>query len=161
MEDFALSVRKRKLQIRAHEVYEINHIADVSEAVGSANDKLDLVVGSLNSCIAYVQPDRVENVLAVATDLARQIADGRDAAMACPPEPGLQLLLGFLYVIQLQKQSQRFLDPVGAIQPRVLLSYHLQTNPLVVREILWRFTESIGGPLDFSRFPLGGREHGG
>ena len=103
MEDITLSVRKWNLQIRAHKVYEIDHIADVSEPVGLANNELDLVVGSLYSCVAYAQSDRVKDMLPVTTNLACQFTDGGDAAMACPPEPGLQFFLCFLNIIQFQK----------------------------------------------------------
>ena len=154
MEDFAFTVRKRNLQIRANEVYEVYHVADVSETVGLANDELYLVVRGLDSGIAYPQTDRIEDVLFVTADLTSEIADGRYAAVTCPPEPGLQFLGSFFYIIQLQKQPKFFFDSVGTIQSWILLSNHLQAYFLVVREILRGFTESIGGTLDFGGFPL-------
>ena len=95
----------------------------------------------------------------VAANLTREITDSRDTAMACPPQPGLEFLLGRLNVIQLQQQAQGLLDPVGTIEPGVLLSNHLQPNFLVFGKILRGFAESIGRTLDFRRLALCGGKH--
>lgn len=46
------SVRKRNFQIGAHKVDQVDHIVQISETISHSNDKLDLVIGCLDACVA-------------------------------------------------------------------------------------------------------------
>ena len=124
------------------------------EAVCLPDYEFYLVVGCLNSSVAHPEADRVKNMLLVTANLTSKITDCWDAAVACPPEPGLQLFGSLIYIIQFQKQSKLFLDQIGTIESRILLSNHLQTYFLVVREILRCFAKSIVARLISEAFCL-------
>ena len=55
-----------------------------------ADDQLDLIVSRFELCIAHPQPDGVEHVRLVASDLEIQLLKSVNPAVACPPEPAFE-----------------------------------------------------------------------
>ena len=70
MRGFRFSVRKWNGQIRANQVYHVQHILYVTKAISLANDQFDLVVCSFDPRVAHPEPDGVQDMGLMPLDLA-------------------------------------------------------------------------------------------
>ena len=109
-----------------------------------ADNQFDLVVGCFNPCVAQSQSDCIQNVLLMAPDLFIKIMESRYPAVACFPESVLQIGLSLPDIRRFQKQPQGFFQAVCPVQLWIACPDHIQTNPLILCQVLRCFAQKIG-----------------
>lgn len=128
----------------ADQVYHIHHVLYIPKAIRLADNQLDFVVGRFNTGVAQSKPDGIQDMILVPPDLFIQIMKRRYSAVACPPEPVLQIGLSLCDIGRFQKQAQRFLQAVCPVQLRVICLNHIQSDLLILRQMLRSLAERIG-----------------
>ena len=70
----------------------------ISKPICFADNQFDLVVGYFNPCVAQIEVDRVKNTLLVTLDFSLKKLESGYSAMACLPEPMLQISFRLLNI---------------------------------------------------------------
>src|SRR5574344_904417 len=96
------TVRQWDVEVGANEQYHVKHILDIPEAKRASNNQLNLVVCGLDSSVAYLQLDGIEDMILVPHNLSLQFNKLRDPAMPCPFHPACQFTFSSIHISHLQ-----------------------------------------------------------
>ena len=110
----------RDLEAQATEVDRSDEAVDVQEPVGSFEDRLDLVVQSLDGSRADAQLDGLEDSIEVILDGLCETDDLSDAAASCPSQPASEPCARDADVSWYPSVSKVLFEQVAAIETEVV-----------------------------------------
>ena len=130
------------MELRAGEHDHSDHVVHIAETKGSTDDELDLIIGGLGACVGELEPGSGDDSREVALDFLAQFPKHGDSAPLGPGHP-LGKSTGNLIRASLERQTQIFLEKVGAVEFRIGFGEELQLGLLVFRQMLRVFKQSI------------------
>ena len=122
---------QRNFQVRAIQHDHVNHVVDITKSVSLSDKQFYLVIGCFDTRVTDIKPYRVQDMILMPHDLSLQFYELRYAAMPGPLNPGNELLLCFIDVIDLEDQPQLFFQKICPIKLVIRPGNHFEADCLI------------------------------